>query len=1225
MPNYVCTTCEDSFSNNSTYISHSKKCSSKATIHLPHTNQTIELQRNVMGDFICNCSAFGCPKPFKYASSLKFHIKKAGSIWKGPEIQSNSTYKHVGSVTEKQLTKGTEDESAKAAEVVASATEKALASHTMGVKQPMNTFQDDLVNQLNQAAGIQKATHPALTMKKTQKVNIATQGNGADSVMASAQESGRGDGVQCHVAQAPGKKNKNKRKCTLEGVMGAETTEGTTDTPVLYEGQTNNKCCKLTQSPATAATRVGAMEYWSQSVPEHGDQVELKWMLIRARKVEIPPQGQATKMLAKARVESSPRKASKPKRREVKEPKGPKQFLHTVIPKGDNVVADIKTTKTAEADAHILSLGYTLMTNQAIWSARVVAVPPAALDLSSLQPVHLGTYESHVCWSEDVEKFTACFLNGNHHREDAGCQPNICAISKDKLGAHPEKQWLLDHLTSNTPIVAFPDDDNNRLYQVLNIIATLESAKDKENYINEIYWLTQEQGSLLVSQTVGAQPQLQILLCGYVMDVFTFLAAPIKVKRLSTMKARPEEAPEGEGQGEMTEGAKSHALAKGLRVYARKLLEQARASSYHAWEAVDENAEKWLEAWAQLSRKVSSVSFSDTVSTPPVELTEVIKEISTLFIGQHAALGMLNTNMKAPCFVEEYTIYTPANLPPQVLVEAFWITWKTLCKHIPEPNHTVNFSKLQPWQEKVARGSTTAQCVGQGDKWWWWDCIQEFPGEEDSVAELVSGDLMDLDKNEIQDTKVPLAFTPKLGLLPNGKVAPDVCKMGRKFILNVLNDFGEDEELFKSYGVKLPEGTQGEEEERERVQHLDKFKSDYQTIQTEKAENAKEERRGAREARAVEKAKIFASSSGRMAPKCKQDWSVKSRSSKSKKTTGVWKSGTSAWRKKTSWKKLETTAAKEKLQGLPFTKAVTAQSATADEPAAISGVEDDSVNKTTQSGSKDKGQGRHRPQRAHTMAEHKAVMSKAASYVDIEASRDSDEPGSEDDEEGEDGPMNPPLLMMALKMNSMKEAGEALQDPWTPSFLFWKGPLLAVPWGGGGGACQHPLIFMFVFIAPLRMWDIHHVHVVPTPEEEEDVEKQMAEEEDMEEQMAEEESDLYKEIEDNAASDPDVLEFQQDASDTGNLSAVVSCDAEEMGEEDNTQATSPEGFSHGIDDSRCRSHTEWDYPVMLPQMLQSDFQMVPSSAFMTVCMGQAWSVSSLFWIFQAFRGFLAQP
>ncbi|KAI6146429.1 hypothetical protein BKA82DRAFT_10783 [Pisolithus tinctorius] len=106
----------------------------------------------------------------------------------------------VGSVTEKQLPT-TPTEGAMATEVVGAVTEKEL---------PMNTFQDDLLNQLNQAAGIQKATNPALKKKKTQKVNIVTQGKGADSVMASAQESGGGDGVQHHVAQAPGKKNKNK-------------------------------------------------------------------------------------------------------------------------------------------------------------------------------------------------------------------------------------------------------------------------------------------------------------------------------------------------------------------------------------------------------------------------------------------------------------------------------------------------------------------------------------------------------------------------------------------------------------------------------------------------------------------------------------------------------------------------------------------------------------------------------------------------------------------------------------------------------------------------------------------------------------------------------------------------------------------------------------------------------------------------------------------------------
>ncbi|KAI6030401.1 hypothetical protein F5J12DRAFT_779563 [Pisolithus orientalis] len=211
-----------------------------------------------------------------------------------------------------------------------------------------------------------------------------------------------------------------------------------------------------------------------------------------------------------------------------------------------------------------------------------------------------------------------------------------------------------------------------------------------------------------------------------------------------------------------------------------------------------------------------------TVSTLPIKFTEAIKEsrltrdmISTLFIEQHSALGMLNTNMQAPHFVQEYMIYMPVTLPPQVLV-------KMLKKGPQEALHAT----LE--QQTLAANSR-------------------------------------------------LVFTLKLGLLPNGKVAPDVYQTGRNFICcislpsqNVLNKFGEDEELLMSYGIKLPKvgtnsdveecwGTQGEEEEREGVQHLGKFKSDYQTIQKEKAENAKEERRGAREARAVEKARIFVS------------------------------------------------------------------------------------------------------------------------------------------------------------------------------------------------------------------------------------------------------------------------------------------------------------------------------------------------------------------------------
>ncbi|KAI6015598.1 hypothetical protein EDC04DRAFT_2608821 [Pisolithus marmoratus] len=52
------------------------------------------------------------------------------------------------------------------------------------------------------------------------------------------------------------------------------------------------------------------------------------------------------------------------------------------------------------------------------------------------------------------------------------------AIS-DKLAKHPQRKWLLDHFTSNTPNLTLPDDDNAKLYQVLNILAMLKGRKKK--------------------------------------------------------------------------------------------------------------------------------------------------------------------------------------------------------------------------------------------------------------------------------------------------------------------------------------------------------------------------------------------------------------------------------------------------------------------------------------------------------------------------------------------------------------------------------------------------------------------------------------------------------------------------------------------------------------------------------------------------------------------------
>ncbi|KAI6137531.1 hypothetical protein BKA82DRAFT_36658 [Pisolithus tinctorius] len=79
----ICPTCQESFASRKEYSSHAKKCVQEATISLPHINQTINLKRDEEGNFICHCSAMGCPKPFKYANSMRTHIIKAGSRWKG--------------------------------------------------------------------------------------------------------------------------------------------------------------------------------------------------------------------------------------------------------------------------------------------------------------------------------------------------------------------------------------------------------------------------------------------------------------------------------------------------------------------------------------------------------------------------------------------------------------------------------------------------------------------------------------------------------------------------------------------------------------------------------------------------------------------------------------------------------------------------------------------------------------------------------------------------------------------------------------------------------------------------------------------------------------------------------------------------------------------------------------------------------------------------------------
>ncbi|KAI6146434.1 hypothetical protein BKA82DRAFT_4419127, partial [Pisolithus tinctorius] len=86
----VCPTCQETIPSKKDYSTHTKKCFQENTIHLADTNQTIHLKREENGNFICHCSHRRCPRPFKYANSLRVHIQRAGTRWMGPGIKDNS-------------------------------------------------------------------------------------------------------------------------------------------------------------------------------------------------------------------------------------------------------------------------------------------------------------------------------------------------------------------------------------------------------------------------------------------------------------------------------------------------------------------------------------------------------------------------------------------------------------------------------------------------------------------------------------------------------------------------------------------------------------------------------------------------------------------------------------------------------------------------------------------------------------------------------------------------------------------------------------------------------------------------------------------------------------------------------------------------------------------------------------------------------------------------------
>jgi len=87
MSSFICNSCYLSFDNFNQHRHHQRNC--KNTIDITFPNGKVTLTRNSDGMFICNCSHPECPRPFDKIDTLKKHIKRAGTTWRGLESDNN--------------------------------------------------------------------------------------------------------------------------------------------------------------------------------------------------------------------------------------------------------------------------------------------------------------------------------------------------------------------------------------------------------------------------------------------------------------------------------------------------------------------------------------------------------------------------------------------------------------------------------------------------------------------------------------------------------------------------------------------------------------------------------------------------------------------------------------------------------------------------------------------------------------------------------------------------------------------------------------------------------------------------------------------------------------------------------------------------------------------------------------------------------------------------------
>ncbi|KAI6019295.1 hypothetical protein BKA83DRAFT_4127230 [Pisolithus microcarpus] len=227
---------------------------------------------------------------------------------------------------------------------------------------------------------------------------------------------------------------------------------------------------------------------------------------------------------------------------------------------------------------------------QSYLNAMILAVSPSAIDTSSLQPVQLGAYKNSVKWAPEAGKLEASFLNGNHHREVLKLmEMQLTHIQFKKASQEKEQsyrmnnhqQYLLDmaierstkeldkngswlvqfvddsKLENHPKLAEFLDNDNDKLYLVLNILVMLNNEESRKDLQEVHHWeaptfaalMGKGKGHLDAGFTarqceswVASIRGVQILLCGYVLDVFIFLEAPIEMEPLNlTIKAAKDE------------------------------------------------------------------------------------------------------------------------------------------------------------------------------------------------------------------------------------------------------------------------------------------------------------------------------------------------------------------------------------------------------------------------------------------------------------------------------------------------------------------------------------------------------------------------------------------------------------------------------------------------------------------------------------------------------------